>query len=118
MIHAVKCEKQYFEKVAAGTKPYELRKDDRGYKVGDFLALNEIESADKSEYTGRCLITKITDVFKNNKFLQNSIAVLTILPCEINEAPNTKNNLLNFYSYKPATPGVYGEPETEITSEE
>ena len=107
MIHAVKCEKQYFEKVAAGTKPYELRKDDRGYKVDDFLALNEID--EKHNYTGRCLITKITDVFKNNKFLQNGIVVLTIHPCKIKMAGNTR--LFGQETYNPVTADVYSSAE-------
>ena len=41
MVHAVKIEPEYFMVYASGRKPFEVRKNDRPYKVGDFLALNE-----------------------------------------------------------------------------
>ena len=40
-IHELKILPQYFEKVLDGSKTFELRKDDRGYEVGDILILKE-----------------------------------------------------------------------------
>ena len=41
MVHAVKIEPEYFMVYASGRKPFEVSRNDRPYKVGDFLALNE-----------------------------------------------------------------------------
>lgn len=38
-IHRLKCEAPFFDVVEVGRKTAELRKDDRGYKVGDVLEL-------------------------------------------------------------------------------
>lgn len=41
MIHKLKILPQYFETVKEGAKTFEIRKDDRDYKVGDTLILKE-----------------------------------------------------------------------------
>lgn len=55
MIHVVKLAQAYFDDVLAGVKTAEVRYNDRDYKVGDFLILDEWSG---SEYTGR-EVTKI-----------------------------------------------------------
>lgn len=40
-IHTLKTESVYFESLVNGTKKFELRKNDRDYKVGDWLHLIE-----------------------------------------------------------------------------
>lgn len=42
-VHLLKCWPESFRAVVAGTKTYEVRKDDRGYMVGDYLRLDEWE---------------------------------------------------------------------------
>lgn len=49
-IHQIKIAPKYFNAVVAGSKKAELRKDDRGYKVGDVLSLCEWKHG---SYTGR-----------------------------------------------------------------
>ncbi|HET7025076.1 MAG TPA: DUF3850 domain-containing protein, partial [Gemmatimonadales bacterium] len=49
--HSVKIQRPYFEAVVSGAKRYEIRRDDRGYAVGDALLLREIDDA--GETTGR-----------------------------------------------------------------
>ena len=56
--HEVKCWPEYFEAVRDGRKPFDLRFDDRGYRVGDRLRLREW-SPEKG-YTGRELSESIT----------------------------------------------------------
>ena len=51
MIHDLKCWPEYFQAVKSGIKPFELRKDDRGYDVGDVLHLREFDP-DTALYTG------------------------------------------------------------------
>lgn len=48
--HILKCLPQYFNEVKEHRKRFELRKDDRDYKVGDKIILKEW---DGEEYTGR-----------------------------------------------------------------
>ncbi len=50
MEHELKILPQYFEEVLKENKTFELRKDDRNYKVGDTLRLMEF---DYGTYTGR-----------------------------------------------------------------
>lgn len=62
-VHELKILPQYFEMVANGSKRFELRKDDRDYKVGDLLVLKEYDGKD---YTGRKLSAYlITYILRN-----------------------------------------------------
>ena len=51
MKHELKCWPEYFQAVKSGIKPFELRKDDRGYAVGDILHLREYDP-ETEQYTG------------------------------------------------------------------
>lgn len=50
IIYELKILPEYFGPVVSRAKKFELRKDDRGFKVGDLVLLKEW---DGSEYTGR-----------------------------------------------------------------
>lgn len=50
MIHELKISPKYFEDVRNGMKRFELRRDDRDFKVGDLITLKEYENG---SYTGR-----------------------------------------------------------------
>lgn len=58
-VHALKTYAMYFGLVLSGDKPFEVRKDDRGYSVGDILHLRETKDGTE-EYTGRSLHRRIT----------------------------------------------------------
>lgn len=62
-VHELKILPQYFEMVANGSKRFELRKDDRDYKVGDLLVLKEYDGKD---YTGRKLSAYIITYILRN----------------------------------------------------
>lgn len=51
-VHDLKCWPQYFAAVLDGRKPFEVRKSDRAFEVGDALLLREWDPATK-DYTGR-----------------------------------------------------------------
>ncbi|HAP4176890.1 TPA: DUF3850 domain-containing protein [Enterococcus faecalis] len=60
---------EYFTAVASGIKRFEIRKNDRGYNVGDILRLNEYENG---KYTGNVHvveITYITDYAQQDNFV-------------------------------------------------
>lgn len=50
MLHKLKIENPYFDDVYYGRKKFEVRKNDRGFKVGDRLQLIEIVSAKIPRY--------------------------------------------------------------------
>lgn len=57
MTHEVKSHPLAFEARWARLKPWELRKNDRGYEVGHHLHEREYESG---SYTGRYMLSRIT----------------------------------------------------------
>ncbi|MEB4674229.1 DUF3850 domain-containing protein [Enterobacteriaceae bacterium G50] len=65
-IHQVKIAPTYFKAVVAGEKRAELRKDDRGYRVGDVLSLCECTHG---KYTGREYSALITHILPVNDIL-------------------------------------------------
>lgn len=58
-IHDLKCEPKPFWAVGVEIKTAEFRRDDRGFKVGDHIVLQEFESG---EYTGQELMLEITHI--------------------------------------------------------
>ncbi|MBR5782892.1 MAG: DUF3850 domain-containing protein [Clostridia bacterium] len=80
MIHELKELTEYFKDVAEGRKGFEVRKNDRDFKVGDFLALNEY---DGSKYTGRCCIVRVGYILENHNLLADDHVVLGFDPCFI-----------------------------------
>lgn len=85
MIHQVKCEHQFFEDVIRGNKLFEIRKNDRNYQVGDYLAMNEL-TEDKTEYTRRSamfVIDYVMDSEKSNFTIAYNYVVLGLRPCTV-----------------------------------
>lgn len=60
--HELKILPEYFQAVWNEEKTFELRKDDRDYKVGDWVLLKEW---DGEKYTGSALILKINYILRN-----------------------------------------------------
>lgn len=63
--HELKIWPQWYEEVASGKKTYEIRKDDRGYKVGDVLVLQEFRHG-VGEYTGRQVVRGIVHISRGD----------------------------------------------------
>ena len=61
-VHELKIEPVYYCQVAAGTKSFELRKDDREYKRGDELILREYHDG---TYTGRHIRRKVRYILRD-----------------------------------------------------
>lgn len=91
MIHQLKTEHKYFEDVVSGIKKFEVRNNDRGFEVGDFLALNElseqpINDAGEHGVTGRCCLVEVSYVLADERFLPAGTVVLGIEPRSIYKA--------------------------------
>lgn len=67
MTHSVKIEPRFYRMVINGLKPYEVRFNDRDYRVGDYLALNEWD-AEKEEYTHKTALFEIVSVLNSEDF--------------------------------------------------
>lgn len=80
MIHAVKITPEYFEACTSGKKTFEVRRNDRPYMVGDFLALNEWKGED---YTGRCALFAITYILEGSNYCKTDYITMSIVPCSI-----------------------------------
>lgn len=81
MIHALKTEPEYFEAVLDGSKTFEVRKNDRGFRVGDYLALNEID--DFGKYTRRSILLRITYILNEARFCKSEYVILGFENCTI-----------------------------------
>lgn len=76
-LHELKILPQYYKKVSSGEKRFEIRKDDRDFKVGDLIRLNEFDN----EYTGRdCLVEIIDKLDGGNYGLEKGYCILSIKP--------------------------------------
>ena len=49
-VHRLKCHPAMFQDVANGSKVFEVRKDDRGFRIGDILELKEWPQPDVADY--------------------------------------------------------------------
>lgn len=65
MEHKLKTWPVFFWDVASGAKTFEIRKNDRGFRTGDMLCLQEYDP-DKQEYTGDELYAKINYIVSLN----------------------------------------------------
>lgn len=63
--HELKIHTKFFNDLASGNKNFEVQFDDRGYKVGDTVRLNELK---KEKYTGRAVSATISYVLNHDHF--------------------------------------------------
>jgi len=79
MIHELKIHPEYFEQVIKGKKKFEIRKNDRDYKVYDWLELNEYDPI-KQEYTGRNTKMMVTYILHGGQFgIEEGYCVMSIV---------------------------------------
>lgn len=77
-VHHLKTWIEYFEEIFMDRKKFEVRKNDRDYKVGDFLIIKEFDN-DKQKYTGREMARVITYVLHGGQFgIEKDYVVLSI----------------------------------------
>lgn len=62
--HELKIWPEYYEAVVSGIKTFEIRRNDRGFKVGDTLHLREW-NPETRHYTGRTVSVKVTYILKD-----------------------------------------------------
>ncbi len=95
MIHQLKILPQFFELWASGKKRAELRKNDRDFRVGDIVILNEWDpkkNKGKGAYTRRAVQTEVrsmdrlADIPGTHK-ADKDFVVLSLVPRKIYRLP-------------------------------
>ena len=74
-IHDLKIDPEYFDDVITGEKRFEVRKNDRGFKKGDLLNLQEYDR-EKKEYTGRKTLIPVRYILDNQEYLREGYVIL------------------------------------------
>ncbi len=88
--HILKTWKQYFNDVKSGLKTFEIRKNDRNFKVGDTLILQEYDHEEQA-ITGEELTVQVTYIADWNQPEGQVVMSIKIHPCEA--AAAQQNNL-------------------------
>ena len=73
--HDVKTAAEFFEDAKAGIKPFELRKNDRDYKVGDFMKMRKYKDG---EWSGDIIRREITYVLEDHEGLKPGYCILGV----------------------------------------
>lgn len=77
-VHQIKLAAMFFDDVASGRKSFEIRKNDRGYKVGDILEMMEFKSGKE---TGRMVRVKVTYMMEEYTGIEEGYCVMGIERC-------------------------------------
>lgn len=74
-LHRIRLAKMSFEDVASGKKPFELRKNDEGFKQGDILEMAEYTNG---EETGRIIKAEVTYMLQEYAGLAEGYCIMAI----------------------------------------
>lgn len=85
--HEVKLAASWWADVTSGKKRFELRKNDRGYKVGDKLLMQEYKDG---VYTGRSILADITYMLEEYTGLTEGYAILGTELVKVSETDTAK----------------------------
>lgn len=77
MTHDLKTWPEYYVEVLANRKKFELRKDDRGFTVGDTLRLREW-FPDTQKYSGSFIDRKITYILRDTEHLKYGYCAMSL----------------------------------------
>lgn len=83
-VHNIKIWPEFFRQVKSGNKPFEVRKNDRDYKVGDTLILEEYDPC-KKVYTGAWIPELITYKLDDQNFVKEGFVILGMKEINFND---------------------------------
>lgn len=75
-VHNLKIKPCYFNDVIRGIKTFEVRYNDRDFKKGDYIILEEFNN--HGYYTGRFITAEIIYILKDDEYLKENYVVLGI----------------------------------------
>lgn len=78
-VHDLKCDPEPFQAVYLGSKTFEVRINDRDYKLGDTLHMREYNQV-TNEYTGRWVSKRVTYLLPGGSYgLPDNLCVMALL---------------------------------------
>lgn len=78
MNHELKVRSEYYQAIANKIKTFEVRKNDRDFKVGDYLILEEWDPETK-KYTGNRMDASIDYILRDGEFgIKKDYVVMSI----------------------------------------
>ena len=82
MNHTLKIKEKFYLDIARGKKTFEIRKNDRDYKVGDLIKFVDTNGKDFSEFAYR--VYEITYILTHEDFepIPEDYVVFSIKECE------------------------------------
>lgn len=78
-LHGLKVMPEYYQSLKHGNKTFEIRKNDRTYKVGDILMLQEYDAESEKYVNSESLFFDVTYILENNKYLQDGYCCMGIV---------------------------------------
>ena len=76
--HDLKTWPPYFQMILDGRKTFDLRVDDRGFREGDILLLNEY-LPDQKRYTGRAVSCEVGLIVRGEWGLKEDVCAMSLL---------------------------------------
>lgn len=83
-VHYLKTWTPFFNDVKAGIKPFEVRKNDRNFKVGDTLILEDFDPI-TNKYKEGWIPELVTYVLDDPQFVKEGFVILGIKEIKIDE---------------------------------
>lgn len=77
MIYKLKTLRGYFQAIQVGRKTFEVRFNDRNFKLGDDLLLQEFDNKTK-EYSGNEVLCHITYILDNPEYVKEGYVIMSI----------------------------------------
>lgn len=112
--HELKTWPYYFRHILSGKKNFEIRNNDRGFRVGDTLVLKEF-SPTTQQYTGREVIKKVNYIlgspYEPTPFLPAGVVVMGL---EDDRLSNLEAALKSIYDATAADKGLTMHETTKI----
>lgn len=81
MEHELKIPPRYFNPVHTGRKPFDVRRNDRAFSVGDIVILREYMNY-SNQFTGRVTRKQITYIQRDPAFCKEGWCILGLGPVE------------------------------------
>jgi len=77
-IHKLKTVNPYFNDIWNRIKNFDVRQNDRNFKIGEYLLLREYDPNTLNKYLFRELLCRIFYIFKDSKFLKKGFIIMGI----------------------------------------
>lgn len=81
-IHELKTINPYFNDVWGGIKNFEIRKNDRDFKINDWIVLKEYDS-EKNIYSGREITVYITYILNDFHAIKENYCIISFKTLEL-----------------------------------